>query len=275
MQVSKAIMAQVELKIQDGINRATAYFGREFAFPSISYNLSGKTAGTATYQRNHIRLNAVLLMENTEEFIARTVPHELGHLITWEMYSNDWSFYNRSTGRIAHHGLRWKSICTLIGMDDVTRCHQYDVSNSGRKSTQYVWGCQCGAIMAVSKVKHNNMMGRTYTHKCGGRRRGSLSFIVDVEGATKQGAVQQVRDGLAQVETVKPVELKKPVKRHVRKAAGRSNKVSNLGQARAYARATPGVDSSTLRNWAEMTLNVSAHSARGIWSKLKKEGLVG
>lgn len=277
MMVSKSLQSDVEFKIQDGLNRAREYFGREFEFPSISYNLSGKTAGTATYQKNHIRLNATLLKENAEDFIARTVPHELAHLITWQVYWNDWSFNNGR--RIQHHGSHWKQVCTIIGMEDVTRCHSYDVSNSGRKSEQFVWGCDvCGDLMSVSRVKHNKMLGGHYHHKCGRGRRGNISFVVNAGLNTKQGAVAQVREGLSQGQEVKPVETKVKTRKTPPKTrqgrSGKSGGTSNMGRARTFVRKTPGLSSEAIRAWCQASLGVSAHGARAIYSKLKKEGLV-
>ncbi len=44
-----------------------------------------------------IRLNPVLLLENSEAFIEEVVPHELAHLLVWKHF-----------GRVAPHGKEWK-----------------------------------------------------------------------------------------------------------------------------------------------------------------------
>lgn len=277
MSVPSNYQRDVELKIQEGLNIAQSHYGREFPFPSISYDLKGKTAGTATYQRNHIRLNAVLLVENGDKFINRTVLHELAHLLTYQVHGVP----RDRAGRHAAHGREWKSMMNLLGVES-SRCHSYDTSNSvGRKVKQFVWKCDgCGDMFSVGRQKHLKMQTNRYTHKCGGRRRGSIQFIDSPGNYTKQEAIQVVRDGMSfsenqVIQDVKPQsQPKTPPKPRQSRSRG-SGKVSNLGQARDYARANPGVSSSDLRNWAESTLGCSAHSARGIWSKLKKEGLVG
>lgn len=119
--------------------------------------------------------------------------------------------------------------------------------------------------MSVSRAKHNRMLRGGYHHKCSHGVRSPIEFVMNAGQNTKSGAVAQVQ--AAMVQEVKSVE--KPVQKKTRKGG-----TSNIGQAREYARANPGVDSSTLRNWVEMVLGVSSHGARGIWSKLKKEGLV-
>lgn len=276
MIVPSSVQRDVEVRIQEGINKASEHFGRKFNFPTISYDLRGKTAGTATYQKNHIRLNAQLLIENKEHFINRTVPHELGHLITWEVYKNDPSF--RSWNRVAHHGSHWKRVCRIIGMNDVTRTHSYDVSKSSvRKSQQFVWGCdKCGDLMSVSKSKHTKMLGGDYHHKCGNRQRGSISFVVSPGNYTKMEAIQVVRDSMTKKESAAlrdlMQEVKKPEEKKVRKP--RKSGMSNMARARSFVRKNPGLSSAQIRSWCEASLGCSAHSARGIYSKLKKEQLV-
>jgi SprT protein len=271
MIVPSSVQRDVEVRIQEGINKASEHFGRKFKFPTLSYDVKGKTAGYATYQKNHIRLNAQLLMENKEKFIARTVPHELGHLITWEVYKDDPSF--RSYKRIAHHGSHWKRVCRIIGMDDVTRTHSYDVSKStARKNKQYVWQCNnCGDLMSVSKSKHTKMQSGHYHHKCGSSQKGSISFVVSPGNYTKMEAIQVVRDQMSGKVEVKKVEPK-PEEKKVRKP--RKSGMSNMARARSFVRKNPGLSSAQIRSWLEASLGVSAHGARAIYSKLKKEGLV-
>ena len=276
MQVPKEVQQDVEIQIQEGINKASKHFGREFEFPSIGYDLRGNSAGTATYQKNHIRLNAQLLMENKKDFIAKTVLHELGHLITWEVYKNDFSF--RNCNRIAHHGSHWKKVCSIIGMDDVTRTHSYDVSKSSvRILQQFVWGCNnCNSLMAVSKAKHTKMIKGLYHHKCGNRQKGSISFVASPGNYTKTEAIQVVQEAMTKKESVAlrdlRQEVKKPEEKKVRKP--RKSGMSNMARARFFVRENPGLSSAQIRSWCEASLGCSAHSARGIYSKLKKEKLV-
>ena len=38
-------------------------------------------------EKNEIRLNPVLLLENQREFIDEVVPHELAHLLVWQHFA--------------------------------------------------------------------------------------------------------------------------------------------------------------------------------------------
>lgn len=163
MQVTAAIKARVEKKLKDGIALAEKKYGQTFAMPKVTYDLRGRTAGTANYRTGHIRLNAVLLMENVEDFLDRTVPHELAHLITDKVYPEAHDFAGltitrRGIRRVARdvHGPRWQSVCLVLGMTDITRCHQYDVTNSKvvkSNGRTIEWKCACGEVLKLTPKK--------------------------------------------------------------------------------------------------------------------------
>lgn len=160
MQVTAAVKARVEKKLKDGIALAEAKYGQKFVMPTVSYDLRGVAAGYANYRAWAIRLNGTLLMENVDKFIERTVPHELAHLITDRVYpeahASDITITRR--GRMQRtkrevHGPRWQSVCLVLGMTDVTRCHQYDTTNSKvvkSNGRQIEWKCPCGEVLKLT-----------------------------------------------------------------------------------------------------------------------------
>ncbi len=163
MYVTPQVKARVVAKLQDGIARAEKAYGQKFSMPVVTYDLRGRTAGTANYVKWHINLNAVLLMENVDEFLERTVPHELAHLITDRVYpeAHERKLVLKSGMRLTYkrakrdvHGPRWQSVCRTLGMTDVTRCHSYDVTNSKvvkSNSRQIEWKCtRCGTVLKLS-----------------------------------------------------------------------------------------------------------------------------
>ncbi len=142
------------------------------AAPDISLDIRGTCAGKATYKvRNGIRhylvrFNPTLLRENREDFIARTVPHEIAHIIEYILFNK------------AGHGPNWKGICATLGMRDITRCHSFDVSNAQvRKVRRLEVSCACQGTRTVSSVIFNRMKrGRNYTcNTCHAR----LKFLED------------------------------------------------------------------------------------------------
>ena len=79
---------QVQRKLNQSLLLAEAYFKRKFAMPEVNYELRGIKAGVAYLQKNEIKFNRTLLLENADEFIRQVVPHELAH---FDCVSNVWS----------------------------------------------------------------------------------------------------------------------------------------------------------------------------------------
>ena len=97
---------QVLRQLKRDLAKAESYFNRSFDLPEISYALKGKKAGVAYLQTNQIRFNPVLLQENGEQFIRQVVPHELAHLLVFQLF-----------GRVQPHGKEWKMMMeTVLGV---------------------------------------------------------------------------------------------------------------------------------------------------------------
>jgi len=125
---------------------------KTFPFPKIIINgIRGTTAGLAFYKENLIKFNYGLLIRNPDEFISRTCPHECGHIISFIIYGS------RGIG----HGNEWKSVCRILGMKDITRCHEYDVSQT-RVGGSVSYSCNChGRIFSIGmSIHHKICMGQ-------------------------------------------------------------------------------------------------------------------
>lgn len=156
--VSESLKQRVEEKIEQCYQIAERHFNRQFKRCGVKYDVSGRVAGYANYQHNVVRLNPVLLIENEDQFIDTTVPHEVAHLLTYKMYD-----INRG-GRWAHHGPEWKSVMHVLGADP-SRCHSFDTSRAERKvKTKYHYVCGCNdRPRIISSVIHNRIVnGRSY-----------------------------------------------------------------------------------------------------------------
>lgn len=153
MLVSKELKQRVEAKIQECINIAEAHYDRTFPMPKITYTLRGTIAGTATDATYTINLNAVLLNENQQTFIDRTVVHEFAHLVDGIVNPET---RERGYGRKRSvHGPSWKNIMIRFGAEP-SRCHTFDVSNCKTKNTsKHVWKCGCGqGEIALGPKRH-------------------------------------------------------------------------------------------------------------------------
>lgn len=167
MQVTQDVKARVVAKLQEGIAIANKRYNLALQMPHIDYKLTGATAGKAYLRKWSVSFNAILLMENIDAFIARTVPHELAHLITDMVYPH---VHTRSFGTKSQpHGSHWQSVMRVLGVSDITRCHSYDVSNSKRQvsRTSYVYACVgCNYKYTMGAKRHQRMQRDPNAYWC-------------------------------------------------------------------------------------------------------------
>lgn len=175
MNVPAQVKQRVESKLRQNIAKIKSHYKIDLNMPTVSYSLRGGTAGRANYIRWHVELNPVLLMENLEDFLARTVPHELAHLACHRIYPEAYDpFHNndeaagilrmmRNAGRRVRrpkrevHGPRWKEIMRVLGAP-ATRCHTYDVTNVKRRKSRHEYRCTgCGAVITAGPKIHKQI----------------------------------------------------------------------------------------------------------------------
>lgn len=164
MRVTNIVKARVTATLRECVAKSNArYTNHTFKMPTVLYKKRGKTAGTACDRTYTIDLNSVLLMENIEDFLSRTVIHEFGHLVDGIVNPvtrvRDWRRSKRSL-----HGPTWKRIMVMLG-GPTSRCHSYDTTNSSvkkRSQAKHVWTCSCGSLagtLKIGNIRHTKMIG--------------------------------------------------------------------------------------------------------------------
>lgn len=118
---------------------------------TIEFGLKGATAGLAWTSENKIQYQMGIARENQEEFINRTVPHEVAHLIAT-------AHFRKNCG----HKTEWQYVMRKFGLTP-SRCHSYDVSRVSNKNIKYT--CQCGLTFQVGKNLHGKIQNGS-THFC-------------------------------------------------------------------------------------------------------------
>ena len=147
-------------QIKETLALAEEKYDVKFPTPTVLFDLRGHTAGQAFFNKNKIRLNRYLLEKYGDDFISRTVVHELGHLISYKLYGIN--------GR--GHGAAWKRVMRAIG-GPTSRCHSYE-TKAARKTTKHSCHCdRCGHSYELGAIRVNRIKkGAKYTHPaCGGR----------------------------------------------------------------------------------------------------------
>lgn len=166
---------KVDTAVQDCIFMAEELFGKGVVIPEVRYDLVGKAAGQAVYDRSRwgnpihlIRVNPVFLNENEEYIINQTVPHEMAHVVVNQ-------FYKDRGISVRGHGEEWKRVMRHFGLPP-NRCHSLDVSTirALRGGVEYHFECGCvGQVYKLTKNKYTRWAnGCSYRClKCGNQIR--------------------------------------------------------------------------------------------------------
>lgn len=124
----------------------------------VSFTMRSKTAGKCyvTFVKGSRRItsakvefNHIMLRENPDKFIERTVPHEAAHILEFA-----------STGRMDGHAEGWKKVMTELGATDIKKYHSYDTTNIKRRvvARKHKYGCPCGKEFLLTTILHNRIL---------------------------------------------------------------------------------------------------------------------
>lgn len=150
-----ALHQEVEALTQQLLATAGNRFQQDPGKVIVRFDLTGKAAGMAIFPARStpvIRFNALLLTENRDDFLKRTVPHEVAHIVARRLFGK----------KIRPHGPEWRQVMQLFGAE-ASRCHNYDVSRSSRRTLKrYPYHCDCRTHQ-LSSIRHNRVLqGQSY-----------------------------------------------------------------------------------------------------------------
>ncbi|GJJ80306.1 SprT family zinc-dependent metalloprotease [Pasteurella canis] len=148
----RELKMQVQRKLIHCLQLAEKHFKRTFPLPIVTYQVRGLKAGVAYLQSNEIRLNPVLLLENREEFISQVVPHELAHLIVYQVF-----------GRVQPHGKEWREVMMTVFSLAPKVYHQFDITRVKGKTITYYCACR---EHQLTMRRHYNIQNKKTVYLC-------------------------------------------------------------------------------------------------------------
>ncbi|PKG40652.1 SprT family zinc-dependent metalloprotease [Psychromonas sp. Urea-02u-13] len=130
---------------------AECFFVRAFERPTYLFNQRGRAAGTAHLQRNLIKINPILFINNKEEFFQQVIPHEVAHLITFQLYGN-----------VRPHGKEWQSVMVAVFQRPALTTHQLDINDVIGKQFHY----RCACTTHTLTIRRHNKVLKGNHYKC-------------------------------------------------------------------------------------------------------------
>lgn len=158
--VSREHKLMVETVVLDCLDKAQRKFGvhKVTKIPEIRYTTKGSAAGWACWNwgEPYIGINPILLNENPDEMINVTVPHEVAHIVTEEV----WNGHPHKA-----HGKEWAYVMNVFGLK-AERCHKMDVSTIRRmRGGEHIYRCSC-RTHSLGKIKHNRIKRDGVVYRC-------------------------------------------------------------------------------------------------------------
>ena len=122
------LRVKVEKKMRECIAKAEKHYGIKMEMPEIRYDIKSWVGGLAYRDRNLVRYNLILLVENEEHYLENTVPHETAHMIVNACFRQGKFKLPEGKRRWMPHGKEWKEVMALLETPPVVK-HTYDCSS--------------------------------------------------------------------------------------------------------------------------------------------------
>ena len=157
--LSEADQNAIENQLSLCLHRAGIAFQRSITRPSIHFKLRGKAAGKAYLQRNEIRLNPVLFQENRKAFIEEVIPHEIAHLVVYQIFG----LAHPEGSKVRPHGKEWQMVMEKVFTVPARTTHSFEISSVQGKTFEYQ--CRCDTHTLTIR-RHNRVIRQESRYLC-------------------------------------------------------------------------------------------------------------
>jgi SprT protein len=153
----ESVKNKILIKINECFKLANEYFLTCETIP-VKFDLSGNTSGMFCVrgEEMYFRFNLQIAIDNEEEFIKQTIPHEVAHYLQIINYNQFKS----------GHGKAWKYIMQRVFNLEPKRCHEYNLTNVKKRNIkEFVYSCNCKEHV-VSSIIHNRIQLKNKNYCC-------------------------------------------------------------------------------------------------------------
>lgn len=132
---------RITKKANECFDKADKFFGNKFKRSIYNLKQRGRAAGTAHLQKNELRFNLFMYQQDPTEFINTVVPHEVAHLIVFQIYGNS----------VKPHGREWQAVMKKVYGILPSRTHTFETPP---QKQPYIYRCSCQKHQ-FSKQRHS------------------------------------------------------------------------------------------------------------------------
>lgn len=165
--INDELHEKIVAKIKQTVEKINSHYNMNMPVPPVFYDLKGTTAGIARYyydgrgnETMSVHLQPKLFVENLDDSLNNTVPHEVCHLGVLHK-----SRLEKRKVSPKPHGAEWKLMMWVVGAAAKNK-HDYDVEDIRKKRTEYQYQCGCENGQVVSATIHRKMKeGHRYSCK--------------------------------------------------------------------------------------------------------------
>ncbi|WP_100640795.1 SprT family zinc-dependent metalloprotease [Alteromonas facilis] len=149
--ITDNLKKQINARVSSLILQAESVYNRPLKLPTVGFRRAGKTGGSAHLQKNHINFNPAYLLENLEHYLTQVVPHEVAHIVVWQMH-----------GKVKPHGQEWQNVMREIFCvaPDVT----HHMQSTLLKENTVTYACDCGDVEL--SIRRHNKVKRGQRYQC-------------------------------------------------------------------------------------------------------------
>lgn len=149
---NQKLYQRVEAVVRQAEECARAFYGIKLPQATLDFSLRGRCAGQASVDRSgstFLRINRQLLVENRDDFLSHTLPHEVAHLVV------HWLALKKRQ-RPRPHGTEWQAVMRdCFGLEPV-RCHRYVTTPARVVPRNFLYACSCREHRLTS-IMHNKI----------------------------------------------------------------------------------------------------------------------